>query len=664
MQNPFDDPEFLAALAQRGVTHQPGMARELIDELTPLLAADGIDLNDPNLDVDIDELNAAFGRAAERRNLELATPVGERRLQVLAVLRSISLALSEGEVRIVDDYIHSIEPDGTEETPTVAQVIGVALGVLDTWFTDPALSRGLLASRPPRWHRKQGRQAAADMMGLARKHRAFDSQGSLIMNYGGFAVLEGAVLAVAAALHTLTHQRGESMAELSATLLIDREAPAPTPGASLAPSQGASQSAKRNAPHPPSHSSTPPGDGAAFGLQQPMLAAADYRLIAAFGTWLERQPVIAAPSVEIEISMFTSLLQHAVEEECDLSRPDDMLEFIFEVFGPQAYALLEADELDQFRAHINAAYTLTDFTHFQFETSAHRSAWEEVEDALDELLTIMTNGDEPGGSRLPIEELTAAIAEGLAIDADTRLAALQALPIIRAVPQLLEWIGTRRRVTQTRAIRRDEIAEVAQFIGLNLVGSARSRWSVLAEIESETATDADIYANAPQYVTSMWDSPPLSAWWVALETEGVIRTNTASVAPDHAADTWRHPAHPSLAAVESLICTTLTQYFGDLASDAASDRISWFEGEALVLTLQRLTQAVSQAALSIPPVDAEAPFTLQIMWARSSRMLEDLETFGLLTLTEADEPFVAPELRHVLAQTLLSFAQGGSAEDH
>ncbi len=57
------------------IQHKPGLASEMLAELAPLLAEEGIDVD--SIDVpDLDTLQAALDRAVERRNMELFSPVG------------------------------------------------------------------------------------------------------------------------------------------------------------------------------------------------------------------------------------------------------------------------------------------------------------------------------------------------------------------------------------------------------------------------------------------------------------------------------------------------------------------------------------------------------------------------------------------------------------
>lgn len=77
MPNIFDDPEVKAAMAAAGVVYKPGIAQEVLRDLAPFLAEEGIDLSDPG-DADLETLNAAFARATSRYNQGLP-PVHEVR---------------------------------------------------------------------------------------------------------------------------------------------------------------------------------------------------------------------------------------------------------------------------------------------------------------------------------------------------------------------------------------------------------------------------------------------------------------------------------------------------------------------------------------------------------------------------------------------------------
>ena len=76
-----------------GVQFKPGTAKELLRELAPLLAEEGIDVD--NIDVpDLGTLQAAMARAIERHNMARFTPVGQARDLAITTLRLVVEAIT------------------------------------------------------------------------------------------------------------------------------------------------------------------------------------------------------------------------------------------------------------------------------------------------------------------------------------------------------------------------------------------------------------------------------------------------------------------------------------------------------------------------------------------------------------------------------------------
>jgi hypothetical protein len=124
------------------IEFKPGMANELLRELAPLLAEEGIDVD--NIDVpDIETLRRAMNRAVERRNMALFTPVGERRDLAAATLRLVVEALAEGNSTLASSVLDQVQPESPDNSAaTVSACTGMALGLLDEWLGghDPAAS--------------------------------------------------------------------------------------------------------------------------------------------------------------------------------------------------------------------------------------------------------------------------------------------------------------------------------------------------------------------------------------------------------------------------------------------------------------------------------------------------------------------------------------------
>jgi len=186
------------------VQFRPGLAHETLQELAPLLAEEGIDVD--NIDVpDLDRLQHAMNRAVERHNMMRFTPVGGARDDALDVLREVTEAVATDDTGHAAHVLDNVPPDAPDGAcATVAGCIGVALGLLDTWLADPdspapAALGPQIALPAGHW---TGERAATDILALARKGRAVSSIDSIIVRQGGQHVLYGAALAVAAAMQT------------------------------------------------------------------------------------------------------------------------------------------------------------------------------------------------------------------------------------------------------------------------------------------------------------------------------------------------------------------------------------------------------------------------------------------------------------------------------
>jgi hypothetical protein len=182
------------------VQFRPGLADETLRELAPLLAEEGIDLD--NIEVaDMATLQRALDRAVERRNLELFSPVGKARDIAVATLRPIVQAVLNGDTALAGALLDQIQPESPDNSvATVSSCIGIALGLLDDWLAGQDTHAPADLAQHTRlpvghWH---GERAATDILVLARKNRAFRSLDKLLTRQGGPQVLAGSALALAA----------------------------------------------------------------------------------------------------------------------------------------------------------------------------------------------------------------------------------------------------------------------------------------------------------------------------------------------------------------------------------------------------------------------------------------------------------------------------------
>ena len=202
------------------VQFKPGLANEMLRELAPLLAEEGIDVD--NIDVpDLETLQAAMNRAVERQNMALFSPVGPAREITVVTLRLVVEAILDHNTTGAAAILEQVQPESPDDSvATVAGCIGAALGLLDEWLSgqDPNTPTNLARqTRLPAGH-WVGERAATDIIDLARKGRAFRSLDSLIIGQGSLNVLYGSTLALAAATQGWSLQAGTPVAELLANI--------------------------------------------------------------------------------------------------------------------------------------------------------------------------------------------------------------------------------------------------------------------------------------------------------------------------------------------------------------------------------------------------------------------------------------------------------------
>ena len=203
------------------IQFKPGLADEILRELAPLLAEEGIDVDD--IDVpDLDPLQRALDRAVERRNVERFSPVGATRDIALATLRLVVEAILDGDTALAGALLDQVQPESPDNSvATVASCIGIALGLLDDWLSgharDAPARLGQHTALPAgHWN---GERAATDILVLARKGRAFRCLNKLLTRQGGPQVLAGSALALAAATKAWAQLCDTPQAELIRTII-------------------------------------------------------------------------------------------------------------------------------------------------------------------------------------------------------------------------------------------------------------------------------------------------------------------------------------------------------------------------------------------------------------------------------------------------------------
>jgi hypothetical protein len=195
------------------IEHKPGMADEMMRELAPLLAEEGIDLSG---DVpDMETLQAALNRAVERRNLELFSPVGATRQIAVNTLHHVVTAVLAGDSATAGQLLEQVVPESPDNTrPTASSCIGIALGLLDDTLTP--VNAPTVKLPAGHWN---GQRAATDILALAGKGKAFRSLEKLLVRQGGPQVLNGSALALAATVTAIAQTNNAPTSDTIQTLI-------------------------------------------------------------------------------------------------------------------------------------------------------------------------------------------------------------------------------------------------------------------------------------------------------------------------------------------------------------------------------------------------------------------------------------------------------------
>lgn len=605
-ESPFDDPDVKAAMAKVGAVHRPGLADEMMEEMAPLLAEQGVDLNDPDADFDLDQLNAAMSYATERHNMELFTPVGSDRAHAHAALREISDAVAGGDTAQVERILDSIQPDATALRPSNAQLIGAALDLLDAWHSAEDLRSALSVMSVPRWL-GTSRKAARDLLALARKGRAYSSLDKLMLSHGGLAVAHGSALLVAATLVKLAdHQR------VDFSQVLDRHLPSGARGGGEPPRKKTSSAAPA------------PAQGSAFG---PAVAAAvsKQNLVTSFSTWLAEEAGDSASRTEAKISVFQSVVDQASDEGLDAGAPEDF---------DDLYELLLAFHGDHYLDMI--LDVLHDYVHFQLETGTDPDGWEDAHELVaDETL----DGDE--GPAVLMEALN----EVGKMAEDVRRAALAETRAVSAVRDLVSWLGKSQGITSSGAPRRADIEPLAAMIGISAQGVATQ--------PSDSFFGQDPHLPAHQrptaYVQSALDVPELMAWWEALHEIGGIELTSTRVRPGSEAAAFTSDVGPSIDQAEILVTGFVFELVTYELVRYDSDAAAFFERPLAAQTIARLLAAAAPDVSVPEPADDGR---LRIFRTRVNTKLRSLEAAGVVEFVD-DEPLIPAALRAPVIRGLM-----------
>lgn len=412
-QPPSDQPDFLPLPPGVELRHYSGAANALLEELAPLLAAEGIDVD--HLDeADPEELKAALIRAVERHNLELSTPVGDQRARAINTLRELTLAQHQQDAALLQTLLGSIGPVPTRHRPSSGHLTGVTMETLDAIYRNESLHPALHIVEIPVVERTT-KAAAQHILGLAAKGRAFRSLDTLLGNHGGFEISRAGMHLLTATIEAIAGHR-----ELAFDVVLDE----------LVPHQQASQPSE----------DLPPG-----------LRATPQEYLEDFETWLKSQPEVSDIASKIT-EIFASMVADA--QDVGLN-PHDPVDF-------DDWLLLVQEHTDS-KYLVTALEIVKYYLQFRLRTSIEPERWHHAHAQITDLT--LPHEDPPWDFEKIYD-----IAQR--IDIRERYGAMLNLSIVSGARHLQQWLTTPRGVTEDGAPKREDIHLLGDMIGMQLHGVA------------------------------------------------------------------------------------------------------------------------------------------------------------------------------------------------
>lgn len=617
-------------MQEQSIRHQPSMADELMQQLAPLLAAEGIDLTAEDADYTLEDINAAMARAVEQHHLTLFTPVGHDRELSLAFFVEFAEAFATGGQIGAQPLLASVQPEETADRPAASFVIGAGLGLIDSWFEGGGEYASLLARITiPKW-RGPARKIAIDLRSLGASGRAFESNHSFTVRHGGEMLMHGVAILVGAAIQAVAMHEHVDAAEAFGQLQAGAEGHGSSSG--VVPGSGvAGGSGPRPAPEP--RATLTPRTGSAFGLGadgQPPASGSAFGSFSrgaggfyeGFAEWLtevdeDEEGVISSVMVLQAAESLAKTAGLSVHHEFDY---EELVELITQLKDKeQAEVLLEV---------------LSEYVMFRGDIDLSSHGWEDNR-------FIIENAQM--NSNVTFNLLRTTIEESSKLPRAEVKAALLKLRPLTAVRDLHVWLGKSKGITSTGGIKRADIATVAAMIGIRAEGVAKVPPVTSGE-------DQEI-----EYAQTMWSVPELAYWWISLQSGRVIELTASRVAPGpgFSLETGEWSEHVAL---DRLGASLVAQVLEDIPGVDEG----WYNEIAFVaagVSIQRVIETLGADGYRAEHYDPTHPDnrlgrdasrqgevmrTDTIFQATTARCMDALKLYGFLE--EREGALVVPEL--------------------
>lgn len=349
-----------------------------------------------------------------------------------------------------------------------------------------------------------------------------------------------------------------------------------------------------------------------------------------FATWLVHQPDMTARFAEDAMNTFEGVLFVMRDRALRPDVPQHVAQFIELMIADEIAGEADPQIFDE------VLDVIDDYVHFRIENSRDPEEWEDVHELLEDAIDARDDDEHDN-------PLHALLDETDPVPDDVKLRAYAQLPILRAVPDLLAWMGTGCVVTATGALRRTDIERVAGLLGIRAHGT-NEPWS------------PRLNPDAPIAARSMSDVPLLEAWWEALQTADVIERDRSRMRPGAAAESTSTALSVDLA--EEVIAYCLANVVTGSASPAQ------LAGDVAAATIARILVILDPERMVLgTALDEPRSINDDLVERLAESRMADLAAMGLLTATPEGGWTVAEELHHVVARATVLAATLSLVDD-
>lgn len=229
--------------------------------------------------------------------------------------------------------------------------------------------------------------------------------------------------------------------------------------------------------------------------------------------------------------------------------------------------------------------------------------------------------------------------------------------LVKAVDELLAWLGPGKPVTGAGGLRRADIEPVAAMLGI-LARGVNSKYNAEGRKDSGLQGLFEMSSSAGQQtelrVQSMWEIEELTAWWQALGELELLEFGSTKVYPGPAIDDWvSEDVLVAVAIRQELVAVFISEL---LALEAEPYQNAGVAGLFAQKTIPTVAQLLLQMIDPGEDFTTDQPGSFGVGMLRAKILFETFERQGVVHQSE-NGYWVPDGLRAAVAQAVLDISR-------